>query len=77
MLNRSVGFMQTRPIIGPHLVDAFEHLDRLLVEQPPGLAQAQRPAAGSIRIKAQLVLKLLHLPAQRRLGDMQDSRRHG
>ena len=60
------------PDEGAHFVHTFEHLDGLLVEQPPGLAEAQRPAATFDQDKAQLIFKLLHLPAQRRLRDVQD-----
>ena len=67
----TVGFVKP-PDQGPHLVDTFEHLDGLLVEHPPGLAEAQRPAATLDQDKAQFVFELLHLPAQRRLGDAQD-----
>ncbi|CAH0308122.1 hypothetical protein SRABI70_04616 [Pseudomonas sp. Bi70] len=47
----------------------LEQLHGMFIEEPPGLGQAQRPAALD-QGHAQLVFQLLDLPAQRRLGDM-------
>ena len=58
-----------------HLVEAVEHLHRLLEQQAPGVGQRQGPAGAVEQRDPDLVLKLLDLPAQRRLGDMQPFRR--
>jgi len=52
------------------LAQLFQQCTGMLVEEAPGLGQAQRSAAFE-QGHAEFVLELLDLPAQRRLGDVQ------
>ncbi len=54
-----------------HLVHPIEHLNRLLEQQPAGIGQRQRPACPIEQRDTDLILELLDLPAERRLGDVQ------
>ena len=63
--------------IDAHLFDPAQNLQRLFIEQPPGLGQADRAAVAVDQRHAQILLEQLDLPAERRLGDVQDLRRAG
>ena len=58
------------PGVVANLAQLLEQGAGVLVEEAPGLGQAQRPAAFE-QGHAELVFELLELPAQRRLGDVQ------
>jgi hypothetical protein len=58
-----------------HLLNALEQLHGLLKQQAARVRKAQRTASALDQRYAKLVLELLDLPAQWRLGDMQHLRR--
>ncbi len=58
------------PRVLAHFAQLFEQHIGVFIEKPPGLGQPQRSAALQ-QNHPQLILQLLDLPAQRRLGDVQ------
>ncbi len=56
---------------GAHLVDPLQDHARLLEEIAPRLGQCDRPATVQ-ELGADLLFQLLDLPAERRLGDVQE-----
>src|SRR5690606_17272455 len=54
-----------------HLLDVSQYLQRLFIENSPGVGEANGSALANEQLDAQFVFQSLNLPAERRLSDMQ------